>query len=64
MEQPEQDAEALALEEQFGIPTISLSFPDGRVVIPIDARKLTRECKAANAKLHDVVARRSRSSSV
>lgn len=53
VDQPKHDAESLAMEEWFGIPTISLSFPDGRVVIPVDARKFTRACKEASAALRE-----------
>jgi hypothetical protein len=58
MERPKHDSESLALEEQFDIPSISLDFPgEGRVVIPVDGRKASRELRECDAKLSAIVAR-------
>jgi hypothetical protein len=50
--EPKHDAESLALEEQFGITSLSLDFgAEGRCVVSFDTRKMQREMASASAKL-------------
>lgn len=52
-DKPEHDAESLALEEQFGLPSLSLDFGnEGRVVVRLpDNRAAARAFKGATARL-------------
>lgn len=52
MEEPKHDEESLALEEQFGAPALDLNFPgEGRLIIPVDGRKVARQLKELSAQL-------------
>lgn len=52
IEEPKHDDESLAMEEQFGIPVIERDFgEEGRLIVPVDTRKVERELKATSARL-------------
>ena len=59
MDQPKHDAESLAMEEQFGIPSLELDFgEEGRLLVNIDGRKAARECNEVAARIERLATRR------